>query len=172
MRSCFCTPTRSPGRSRATGHTCSSQLSRTSRPTTRTSRSISTTGAPRTNRHARPPWARTGRRPRQGQAPPAGAGLNVVAGASADGSRAFFDTRSALVPEDTDSTDDVYMRENGETTLVTQTTSATPSDIVLRQVDASGQHVFFQTYEQLVPEDTDTTRDVYEVVPGQASELV
>jgi hypothetical protein len=101
-----------------------------------------------------------------------GSGINVVAVANDSGSRAFFETRDALVPEDTDSNTDVYMRENGQTTLVTKTTSATPMDMTLRQISTDGQHVFFQTYEPLVAEDTDTERDVYEVQPGGESQLV
>jgi hypothetical protein len=101
-----------------------------------------------------------------------GAGINVVAVASSDGSRAFWATGGALVPEDTDAVQDVYMRENGQTTLVTMTTSATPADVTLRQNSDDGQHVFFQTTEALVPEDTDTNRDVYEVTPGGESQLV
>jgi hypothetical protein len=97
---------------------------------------------------------------------------------SRDGGRVFFETREPLVPEDTDSCPnpaappddptsdagctDAYERVDGVTKLVT-TGAGTPAnfDADLGLVSADGERVYFNTREQLVPEDTDGSGDGY-----------
>ena len=94
-----------------------------------------------------------------------------AAGLSDDGSHAFFDTSEQLVPEDTDGQPDLYERAGGATSLVSTGPAggngAYPvyaSGLVGSSAD--GAHVFFQTGEQLVAEDTDSAIDVYERTGG------
>ncbi|MEA2389868.1 MAG: large repetitive protein, partial [Thermoleophilaceae bacterium] len=85
-------------------------------------------------------------------------------GTSSDGSRVFFDTDEQLVAGDTDSSVDLYERSSGVTTQVSQgaingngALSAT-----FEGASSDGTKVFFQTDEQLVTGDIDSTTDVYE----------
>lgn len=84
-------------------------------------------------------------------------------GASADGSRVFFDTSESLEPSDTDTTSDVYERWNGATTHIT--TGPTGGNAALGAffdgASTDGTRAFFNTRESLVTGDTDTARDVY-----------
>jgi hypothetical protein len=101
---------------------------------------------------------------------------------SADGSRVLFITSASLVDEDTDNTDDLYMRSNGVTTLISGPTTGNGepgSGFVGGVISQEGgttpdfRHIFFLTSEALVAEDTGGI-DVYEwsdgdirlVVPG------
>ena len=99
---------------------------------------------------------------------------------SEDGSRLFFVTGAQLVPGDTDRETDVYERERsgGETTLVSTGSAGGngPFEVIPHasyrtgpsvQFSSDGSHVFFQTFESLVPEDTDTARDIYERSTGE-----
>jgi hypothetical protein len=96
---------------------------------------------------------------------------------SSDGGRLFFDSADALVPQDTNDTEDVYEWEvPGEGTCTTASafyssvdggcvyliSSGTGSEAV-EFVDASenGDSVFFLTRQQLVASDTDQLRDLY-----------
>jgi hypothetical protein len=91
-------------------------------------------------------------------------------GMSANGSRVFFDTRSALVPQATNGRRDVYEWENGAVYLISSG-SATTNSYYLDNSE-SGDDVFFATAAQLVPGDTDDVYDVYDArVPraGDAS---
>jgi hypothetical protein len=85
-------------------------------------------------------------------------------GASADGTKVFFDTDQQLVPADTDNFIDVYMRSGGTTTLVSTGTSGGNGafDVTFDGASQDGSRVFFETDEQLVPADTDNTTDIYE----------
>lgn len=88
----------------------------------------------------------------------------VFAGASDDGSRIFFVTSEALVPGDTDSSADIYMRAGGETTLVSvgQVGGNGPYPAGLRGLSSDGSHVFFTTQERLtVDDDFAGESDVY-----------
>jgi hypothetical protein len=101
--------------------------------------------------------------------------VNGVNGLSADGTRAFFTTDERLVASDTDSTNDVYERAGGATSLVStgpdggnRTFAATFAD-----VSADGSRVFFKTNEPLVSADTDAgASDVYERMGGTTTTLV
>jgi hypothetical protein len=83
---------------------------------------------------------------------------------SADGTRAFFQTGTPLLPEDVNGDQDVYMWEDGAPHLI----STGKGDGAAFFVDASssGDNVFFSTPEQLVSWDTDTLYDVYDARVG------
>jgi hypothetical protein len=83
---------------------------------------------------------------------------------SSDGKRVFFDTSDALVPQDTNGQRDVYMWEDGKTSLVSSGRSPQPS--FLLDNSASGNDVFFATTEALLPADTDGAYDVYDARVG------
>ena len=86
------------------------------------------------------------------------------AGASADGSRVFFETEESLVAGDTDTADDIYERSGGVTTQVSVGTinGNGAFDARLRDISDDGTIAFFQTAESLGASDTDTAVDVYE----------
>jgi hypothetical protein len=90
-------------------------------------------------------------------------------GASADGSRVFFDTQESLVAQDTDSFPDVYQRSGNTTTLISPTPSGTSTSYA-GFVGASddGSRVFFVTGDKLASTDTDNQSDIYASVdvPG------
>ena len=85
-------------------------------------------------------------------------------GASSDGTKVFFDTTAALVPADTDSSIDVYMRSGGTTTLISTGPSGGNGafDVTFDGVSKDGSHVYFETDEALVPGDTNGTTDIYD----------
>ena len=87
-------------------------------------------------------------------------------GASADGTRVFFTTSEKLTNEDnTDSSQDVYERSGGVTTLVSkgEINGDGAFDAVFRGASADGTRVFFITQEQLTTDDnTDSSFDTYE----------
>jgi hypothetical protein len=92
-----------------------------------------------------------------------GASLAFFDGASADGSRVFFDTQESLVSGDTDSSQDLYERFSGATTELsigpTGGNGATPAFFDGSSQD--GTKVFYETGESLVSGDTDSSIDVY-----------
>lgn len=108
---------------------------------------------------------------------------------STDGGKALFVTPTELLPDDTDAALDAYVYD-AETEALTRV-SAGPSggngaydvgiiapEFINRSeletgdkrpyyaIDGSGERVFFQTKESLVPEDTNETFDIYEVWQG------
>jgi hypothetical protein len=87
---------------------------------------------------------------------------NFVA-ASADGSKIFFVTSERLVPQDTDSSPDVYMRTGSTTALVSagQINGNGPFSADLRAVSGAGDKAFFTTEERLTEGDIDAETDVY-----------
>jgi hypothetical protein len=88
----------------------------------------------------------------------------TFAGASADGSRVFFQTSEKLLSTDTDSVIDVYQRSASVTTRVSTgaTTGNGNAPAVFRGMSSDGTRVFFTTDEQLVSADTDHSQDIYE----------
>ena len=86
-----------------------------------------------------------------------GSGANDanLAGASLDGSHAFFITDERLVDADTDSQKDVYERSSGHTKLISTGTinGNGPNSAQLRGVSADGQRAVFVTNERLTEED-------------------
>lgn len=91
---------------------------------------------------------------------------NVLAsfsGASSSGGVVFFRTAEALTAEDTDSSQDVYQRSGGVTTLVSIGPAGGngSADASFAGASADGSKVFFVTLESLVSADTDSSLDVY-----------
>lgn len=89
---------------------------------------------------------------------------------SDDGSYVYFSTTEPLVPEDTDTSSDVYVRHAGVTTLVSDGIAPDPDGFVtsLVQVSSDGTKALLRTNEPLVAADGDMRDDVYirDVVAG------
>jgi len=86
------------------------------------------------------------------------------AGASANGSRVFFATDEQILDEDDDSSQDVYERFGGTTTLISDRVQAGADeelDVLGAGVSRSGTNYFFITTEPLVAADGDSSQDVY-----------
>jgi hypothetical protein len=100
------------------------------------------------------------------------------AGVSADGSRVFLITDGKVTTNDPDGAKDIYQWSGGEASLIT----TGPADQGLGSfidfpagISRDGRHVFFRTSERLVPEDTDTAPDdwdLYERFDGTTSLVV
>jgi hypothetical protein len=89
----------------------------------------------------------------------------TYAGASQDGTVVFFLTLESLVPADTDTAQDLYMRANGVTTLISIGPvggNSSLDDAIYDAVSADGSYAYFSTTEKLTSNDTDTARDVYQ----------
>jgi hypothetical protein len=82
---------------------------------------------------------------------------------SEDGSRVFFDSNDALVPQDTDGVQDVYEYEAGHVYLISGGTGIYDSQFV--DASASGDDVFFITGTSLVPQDSGSV-DLYDARVG------
>jgi len=93
---------------------------------------------------------------------------------SDDGSRVFFDSGSALLPQDTDGRQDVYEWErdgSGSCTRVAGCVyllSGGTSEAAFIDASASGNDVFFVTTAQLVPADGNEAADLYDARVGAA----
>jgi hypothetical protein len=87
-----------------------------------------------------------------------------LARASTDGARVIFTTSEPLVPADTDTSQDLYQRFDGQTTLISagQINGNGVATVFIAGASADAKRVFFTTPEQLVPGDTDFQVDVYE----------
>lgn len=87
---------------------------------------------------------------------------------SDDGATVAFSTIERLVSADEDDNRDVYVRRGGTTTIASQAERNGNLGIGTSGpvVSQDGSRVFFTTTEQLVPEDSDATRDVYEWQDG------
>jgi hypothetical protein len=83
---------------------------------------------------------------------------------SSDGSRIFFQTVAALVPQDNNGKPDVYEWEGGQVQLISDGSGAYPTRLI--DASESGNDVFLQTRDQLVPADTDENVDVYDARVG------
>ena len=84
--------------------------------------------------------------------------------ASRDGSRVFFETEEALVASDNDTSQDVYERSGGATTLVSTGPAGGNGAFegLFNGASEGGTKVFFQTDESLTASDTDSALDIYE----------
>jgi hypothetical protein len=84
-------------------------------------------------------------------------------GASADGTRVFFDTDEQLVSDDTDSVQDVYERSEQSTALLSIGTGGGngPSPAYFDAATEDGLRVILSTDESLDDADLDTQFDVY-----------
>jgi len=87
--------------------------------------------------------------------------VQAFGGASEDGSRVFFETSEQLVPDDFDLSRDMYERAGGRTTLISPGGFLDASDTEFADVSDDGSRAFFTTFQSLIQEDTDTTRDIY-----------
>ena len=91
---------------------------------------------------------------------------------SDDGSRVFFDSGSALLPQDTDGRQDVYEWERDGAGSCTRQAgcvyllSGGTNEAAFIDASASGNDVFFVTNAQLVPEDTNEAPDLYDARVG------
>ena len=111
---------------------------------------------------------------------PAGGNGNIdfdydafFAGTSADGSKAWIRTDEALTFDDTDTFDDVYQVSGGGITRISTGPSGGNGDAGAFFDGASqdGSRVFIDTIESLVPADTDSSYDIYEISGGQTTLL-
>jgi len=83
---------------------------------------------------------------------------------SDDGSRLFFQSGDALVPQASDGRQNVYEYENGHVYPISNV--AGDYESFLLDASASGNDVFFGTADQLVPQDQDDRIDVYDARVG------
>ncbi len=79
---------------------------------------------------------------------------------SSDGSRVFFTTSNALVPQDTNGLDDVYEWENGRIYLISSGQGTVGSTFVGASSD--GSDVFIRTTDHLAPQDIENSMEVYD----------
>ena len=96
-----------------------------------------------------------------------------VMGMSENGEYVFFDTPESLVPQDTDGTLDVYEWHDGRISLISSGEDPKASFFLdsSSYVNAKGEtveggNVFFGTHAKLVPEDTDSSGDLYDARIG------
>lgn len=104
---------------------------------------------------------------------PDGGNANVPAqydGASEDATHVFFHTDESLVASDTDNAFDVYERAGTTTRIVSVgSQEGFGLDAYFTRATPDGSHVFFHTRDQLVPQDTNNTDDIYERYNGTTS---
>jgi hypothetical protein len=79
---------------------------------------------------------------------------------NADGQRVFFQTPTALVPQDTNGQVDVYEWENGTAHLIS--TGQSPDGENFLNASASGDDVFFSSRSRILPSDEDSNVDAYD----------
>jgi hypothetical protein len=95
-----------------------------------------------------------------------------IGGSSFDGSHVFFETDEKLLPTDTDNSFDVYQRFSGTTTRESFGSvggNGDPADTLFWATSSSGSHVFFDTDEQLEPDDNDAQIDIYDRSGGSTA---
>jgi hypothetical protein len=89
--------------------------------------------------------------------------LNRQPGVRDDGS-VFFSSRDALVPQDVNGKQDVYLWKHGRVDLISSGSGG--SDSFLASSSASDDDVFFLTRQQLVASDKDDSADIYDARVG------
>jgi hypothetical protein len=96
---------------------------------------------------------------------------SVFRGASADGTRVFFQTTESLVAADTDSAIDVYERSNGATTQISLGPNGGNGafSAIFLAASENGSRVFIRTAEKLDASDTDNAQDIYERSNGSTT---
>ena len=95
-----------------------------------------------------------------------------IGGSSADGEHAFFETDEKLLPTDNDNSFDVYQRFGGTTTRESFGSiggDGDPADVFFDATTTDGNHVFFETDEQLEPDDNDNFYDIYDRFAGSTT---
>ncbi len=88
----------------------------------------------------------------------------TTASLSEDGSRAFFETENALVPQDTNGQTDVYEWEDGQIYLLSSGQGAQGSR--LDGVSRNGDDVIFQTSDVLLPQVVESSTQIYDARVG------
>jgi hypothetical protein len=83
---------------------------------------------------------------------------------SPDGSRVFFETEEALVPQDTNGVYDVYEREDGHYYLLSSGHGSYGS--YLDGVGNNGNDIFIQSTDNLLPQDLENSQLVYDARVG------
>jgi hypothetical protein len=81
---------------------------------------------------------------------------------SADGSRAFFTTAEALLPQDTNGARDAYEYDTRTATLHLLSSGTDPSDSYFIEAGPSGEDAFILTRQRLAGWDTDSAYDLYD----------
>ena len=79
---------------------------------------------------------------------------------SPDGSRVFFETPDALVPQDTNGLPDVYEWENGRIYLISSGQGTAGSR--LSGASSNGDDVFITTTDHLAPQDIESSTEIYD----------
>ncbi len=85
---------------------------------------------------------------------------------SADGSRVFFSTAEALVPQDTNGRVDAYEYDVPSGTVHLLSSGTSTSDSFFVEASADGSDAFFATRERLVGWDVDSSYDLYDARVG------
>jgi hypothetical protein len=89
---------------------------------------------------------------------------------SNDGARVFFESSAALVPgalsDPTKLFQNIYEYSDGHVSLISDGADVQGEGDRLIGIDASGENVFFETYDHLVSQDTDTQKDIYDARIG------
>jgi hypothetical protein len=83
---------------------------------------------------------------------------------SPDGSRVFFETPDALVPQDTNGLPDVYEWENGRVYLISSGQGTSGSHF--SGASSNGDDVFITTTDRLAPQDIENSVEVYDARVG------
>jgi hypothetical protein len=83
---------------------------------------------------------------------------------SPDGSRVFFETADALVPQDTNGLSDVYEWENGRVYLISSGQGTAGSR--LSGASSTGRDVFITTTDRLAPQDIESATQIYDARAG------
>jgi hypothetical protein len=94
-------------------------------------------------------------------------------GTSQDGNYSWFETDESLVPQDTDTRQDVYQKLNGYISLISTGATGGNGNFAASYAGASvdGLKVFIFTNEQLEATDTDSQTDVYQVSGGVTTKM-
>jgi hypothetical protein len=79
---------------------------------------------------------------------------------SENGEYVFFDTSESLVPQDTNGVLDVYEWHDGTISLISS--GEDPKESFFLDSSPDGKDVFFGTHAKLVPQDTDSSGDLYD----------
>jgi hypothetical protein len=100
-----------------------------------------------------------------GPATPAiGSGTAYLPRNVSDNGQVFFNSQDQLLPGDNNTHQDVYEWEKGSLSMLSSGQS--PDDTFFIDASSSGSDVFIGTSDQLVPQDTDTAYDLYDIRVG------
>ncbi len=77
-----------------------------------------------------------------------------------DGQEVIFFTPESLSSDDGNGASDIYLWKNGHSALIS--TGSVGGGASSADLDGSGRNIYFETGQQLTPEDTDSVSDVYD----------